>query len=217
MKQFGKFISIEGIEGSGKSTIIPQLANWFNLQGETTLMTREPGGSSLGKDLRSILLNPENANLDKQAELHLFLADRAQHMAEEILPALATGKTVICDRFADSTIAYQGYARGMDVGKLQSLAFTHERKPDLTLLLDLPIDIALKRADSRNRKTGLAKSEGRFDAESINFHMRVKEGFLRQAALFPERIKIIDASGSIDQTLNSCLAIIRKKFHNPDL
>lgn len=213
MKKSGRFITFEGIEGSGKSTIIELVANRLRDLDEFPIVTREPGGSSLGRLLRPILLNT-STSLDSLAELYLFLADRAQHMEEEILPALASCKTILCDRFADSTIAYQAYGRGLDIEKTRKLALTHNREPDLTLLLDLDPETALERARQRNRKNGMEFSEGRFDMESMAFHARVREGFLEQARLFPDRIAIVDASLPIAQVLERCLARIAKKFDN---
>lgn len=214
MKKSGRFISFEGIEGSGKSTILALVADRLRDLGEIPVITREPGGSSLGRLLRPVLLNVATTGLDSLAELHLFLADRAQHMSEEILPVLEAGKTVLCDRFADSTIAYQGFGRGLDPDKMRQLANTHERWPDLTLLLDLPPEIALERAKKRNESLGLCELEGRFDQENLQFHSRVREGYLDQARRFPERIKIVDSSGTLDEALKACLARIAEKFDN---
>lgn len=213
MKRHGRFITFEGIEGSGKSTVIELVANRLRDLGEFPIITREPGGSSLGRILRPILLN-SSTRLDRLAELHLFLADRAQHMEEEILPGLSEGKTILCDRFADSTIAYQAYGRRLDPEKVRQLALTHERKPDLTLLLDIAPEPALERALKRNREMGAEASEGRFDLESMAFHARVREGFLEQARRFPERIAVVDASQPVLQVLESCLAHMAKKFDN---
>ena len=214
MKKKGKFITVEGIEGSGKSTLVKMLADRLLDLGEIPVITREPGGSGLGRMLRPILLDARREGLDRLAELHLFLADRAQHMEEEILPSLAQGKTVICDRFADSTVAYQAYGRQLDPEMVRKICLTHSRLPDLTLLLDTSPETGLARASKRNEKAGTTVSEGRFESEKPDFHARVREGFLEQARHYPDRIKIINASESPEAVLNSCLALIAKKFDN---
>ena len=182
------FLTIEGIEGSGKSTLITLLAREFESRSIPFLLTMEPGGSGLGKDLRRILLS-QSSSLDDNAELFLFLADRAQHAAEIIRPALAGGQWVICDRYADSTVAYQGYGRGMDPAFLRNASDFAAKGmiPDITLLLDLPAEEGLRRARRRNGLMGTAESEGRFEAEEMAFHQRVRSGFLEIARLEPER------------------------------
>lgn len=172
------FISFEGIEGAGKSTAINYLAGFLQENGHDPLCTREPGGCALGRSLRSILLDARTRELSSRAELFLFLADRAQHVAEIIRPALEAGQTVLCDRYTDSTLAYQGHGRGLDTEYLQRLnqAATGGLQPELTLLLDLPVRCGLMRAGERNRLEGLVVSEGRFDAESLDFHERVRQG-----------------------------------------
>jgi dTMP kinase len=145
--------------------------------------------------------------VDARAELFLFLADRAQHVADTIRPALESGQWVICDRYADSTIAYQGYGRGMDVELLQSLndCATGGLWPDITFLLDLPAEVGLGRALARNGREGLTQSEGRFEAEALAFHQRIREGFLARAARWPERFRVLDASlppeGIVEQAM----------------
>ena len=147
--------------------------------------------------IRPLLLDAAQ-KVDARAELFLFLADRAQHVADTIRPALARGEWVICDRYADSTIAYQGYGRGMDVELLQSLndCATGGLWPDITFLLDLPAEVGLSRALARNGREGLTQSEGRFEAEALAFHQRIREGFLARAARWPERFRVLDASQS---------------------
>ncbi len=188
------FITVEGIEGSGKSTLIALLAERLEELGHACLVTREPGGCGLGDDLRRILLESER-RLDDRAELFLFLADRAQHVTEVLRPALSRGEWVICDRYADSTVAYQGFGRGMDAAMLRSASdvAADGLSPDLTFLLDLPAEEGLRRARLRNLTEGTASSEGRFEAEELAFHERVRTGFLKLAEMEPSRFAVLDA------------------------
>lgn len=190
------FVTFEGIEGSGKSTQIGRLAEALAGQGRTVTVTREPGGCELGRTLRAILLSLETRDLASRAELFLYLADRAQHVETRIRPALAAGHVVLCDRFADSTVAYQGYGRGLDLNLLADLnrAAVAGVWPDVTVLLDLAAATGLARARTRNRETGAAVSEGRFEAEALAFHERVRQGYLAMAAAEPRRFVVIDAA-----------------------
>ena len=189
------FLTLEGTEGSGKSTLASALVARLEAAGKRILRTREPGGCALGQDIRALLLD-SSRKVAPLAELYLFLADRAQHIEEVIRPALAEGKWVLCDRFADSTIAYQGGGRGMDSAWLQRLNDDAVKGlwPDLTLLLDLPEAIGLQRADARNEREGLSVKEGRFEAEALAFHQRVRAAFLERAKAYPERFVVLDAT-----------------------
>ena len=200
------FLTVEGVEGAGKSTFIGLLEEALRAQGADVLRTREPGGCALGQQIRPLLL-AASQKMDRRAELFLFLADRAQHVAEVIRPALAHGQWVICDRYADSTIAYQGYGRGMDVEALQQLNdhATDGLWPNITFLLDLPVEVGLERALARNGREGLTQSEGRFEAETLVFHQRIREGFLARAARWPERFCVLDATKSPEQLLQDAL------------
>ena len=204
------FISFEGIEGSGKSTAQRLLAEHLQGLGYDPLLTREPGGCALGRSLRPILLDARTRGLSSRAELYLFLADRAQHVAEVIRPALEAGQTVLCDRYADSTLAYQGYGRGLDPEHLRRIndMATGGFMPDLTLLLDLPVHCGLERAGLRNREEGTVLSEGRFDAESLEFHERVRQGYRSLAAEEPERFAIIDAAQPPEDVVLQCLSAV---------
>ena len=204
------FISFEGIEGSGKSTAQRLLAEHLQGLGYAPLLTREPGGCALGRSLRPILLDARTRGLSSRAELYLFLADRAQHVAEVIRPALEAGQTVLCDRYADSTLAYQGYGRGLDPEHLLRIndMATGGLMPDLTLLLDLPVHCGLERAGLRNREEGTVLSEGRFDAESLEFHERVRQGYRSLAAEEPERFAIIDAAQPPEDVVLQCLSAV---------
>jgi len=194
------FITFEGIEGCGKTTQVNKLKKYFESLGREVLVTLEPGGSRLGQTLRKILLSMDSQDLTREAELFLYLADRAQHVDQVIRPALEQGQVVISDRYADSTVVYQGYGRGLDPQILHSFNEIATRGiwPDLTILLDLPVEIGLKRAVTRNLQTKQT-DEGRFEAESIDFHNRVREGYLTWAALNKNRFIIVDATGSVDE------------------
>ena len=188
------FITLEGPEGGGKTTQAQRLAAWLREQGKEVLAVREPGGTTISDAVRHILLDLSTANMDARAELLLFCASRAQLVSEKIMPHLAHGGIVVCDRFADSTLAYQGYGRGLDLDLLrQLLAFaTHGLKPDLTLLLDVDVDAGLQ------RKAG-DDEWNRLDAEAIDFHRRVRAGYLALASAEPERYRIIRADQSFEQ------------------
>lgn len=210
------FITLEGIEGSGKSTLIEILADYLRDQKLVPLVTREPGGSSLGRKLRQILLDPDSRNLSSKSELCLFMADRAQHVQEVIAPALEQGQIVLCDRYTDSTIAYQGYGRNMDIDELEKLCHFAgcDVVPDLTLLLDLPVRMGLGRVLQRKHEVGPVNREDRFDSETLDFHERVRQAYLELAKKYPERIKIIDAANGKEQVARDCVsALVQNKTY----
>lgn len=206
------FITFEGMEGCGKTTQIQKLALLFFEQAQETVCTREPGGSSLGCELRQILLHPKNTGLNSMSELFLYLADRAQHVSSVIKPALEQGKIVISDRFADSTIVYQGYGRGLNTDMLLRLnnEAVHGLWPDLTFLLDLEPEIGLKRAQKRDIINNKHHVEGRFEMEKLEFHKRVRDGYLAWAAQHPERFVVLDASPAP----NEIFTHVQKALHN---
>jgi len=183
-------------------------------QGLSVRTTREPGGTAFGNELRRLLLDIRSADFSVQAELLLFLADRAQHLQEVILPTLAEGAILLCDRYADSTLAYQGYGRGMSLDQLASLNefATGGLCPDMTLLFDLPVELGLARAGERNREEGTEVSEGRFEAERLEFHQRVRAGYLELAAKHPKRYAVVDASVPTDAVLQQALGLARERF-----
>lgn len=203
------FLTVEGVEGAGKSTFIGLLEDELRKRGVDFLRTREPGGCALGSQIRPLLLDVSQKVSDR-AELFLFLADRAQHVADTIRPAIERGQWVICDRYADSTIAYQGYGRGMDPEQLQMLNdyATGGLWPEITFLLDLPVEEGLGRALARNGREGLTQSEGRFEAEALAFHQRIREGFLARAARWPERFRVLDASQAPETVLAQAMACL---------
>jgi dTMP kinase len=183
------FVTFEGIEGSGKSTHLRLLASTLRAAGHAVVETREPGGTALGARLRDLLLEPSDAPFEPLAELLLYLADRAQHAAQVIRPALARGEIVLCDRFSDSTIAYQGYGRGLDLDTVRTLDAQARTglEPDLTFLLDCPASAGLARARARSGGGG-----DRFEQEALAFHEAVRHGFHELAAAAAERYRIID-------------------------
>ena len=204
------FITVEGIEGSGKSTALTLLSQDMERRGFDVLLTREPGGCGLGRAIRPIVLDARTRSLNMRAELYLFLADRAQHVAEVIRPALEAGQIVLCDRYTDSTLAYQGYGRGLDPEKLRHIndMATGGLTPDLTLLMDLPVTVGLERAGLRNQRQGTILSEGRFDAESVDFHERVRQGYLALAEEEPQRFARINAEQRPEDVLLQCLSAV---------
>jgi dTMP kinase len=195
------FITLEGIEGSGKTTQVDRLADFLTENGIKCVTTRQPGGTVIGENIRSILLNPENDSLAPMTELLLYLADRAQHIHEIIKPALAAGQTVVCDRYFDATVVYQGFARGLHVQLLKDLhqLLFDNLKPDVTLLLDLSPQHGLERAWQQLHIGQRAQRESRFESEAIAFHEKVRAGYLELARLEPQRFHIINAARSPDQ------------------
>ena len=196
----GRFITFEGIEGSGKSTQIARA--WASLEraGREVVRTREPGGTALGRRLRSALLDPEQVTMQPVVELLLYAADRAQHIVEVIRPALDRGAWVLCDRYLDTTLAYQGHARGLGTARVLEL---HSRppldlRPHRTILLDLEPEEGLARARQRNAEGEACETEGRFENEDLEFHRRVRDGYLALADTEPRRLRVVDARGDED-------------------
>lgn len=189
----GRFITLEGGEGSGKSTAIESIQAWLDSRKIPYIMTREPGGTPLAEDIRQLILQSRTEKVSDMTELLLVFAARAQHIAEKIQPALAKGVWVISDRFLDSSYVYQGDARGGDKVMIDQLAswVVAESQPDATLLLDVPVEIGQQRVVQRQQ-------QDRLDKESLVFHEKVRQGFLSRAKLEPNRVKVIDASQSID-------------------
>ena len=186
------FITFEGIEGSGKTTQIQRLKKYLTQKGIPCKVTREPGGSPIGEKIRKILLNPDHREMVPATELLLYEAARTQHVKEVIKPFLEKGRVVLCDRFSDATLAYQGYGRKMDLKWIQRLNHLSSQgvRPDVTFLLDCPSDVGLKRAIQRNR-TLKQEREERFEREEMEFHRRVRKGYLAIARKEPRRVKVI--------------------------
>jgi len=195
------FITLEGIEGCGKTTQINHLSTFFENRGQPCVVTREPGGTAIGKEIRSILLNPSNKDMVPRAELLLYMADRAQHITALVKPRLAENSVVLCDRYFDATVVYQGFARGLDTRFIYELhrIVLEDFKPDLTILLDLSPRIGLARAWKQLDNGTRSGTESRFEEETLSFHEKVRAGYLELARLEPERFRIIDASGDENQ------------------
>ena len=204
------FITLEGPEGSGKSSQLPVLAEWLREQGYNLYTTREPGGTSISDQIRTILHDLENTAMHPRTEILLYLASRSQHVEEVIRPLLEKGTIVLCDRYADSTLAYQGYGHGVDIPTLKKLLdfSTGELYPDLTILLDLDVEIGLER---RKQSGG---EWNRLDAYALAFHKRVREGYLRLAANEPQRWRIVDAAQSFDEVQQALRDVIKKEIKN---
>lgn len=195
------FITFEGIEGSGKTTQVRSVAQFLREKGRDCIVTREPGGTHVGKKIRSILLDPENKGIDPMTEVFLYTADRIQHLKEVVLPALSGGKIVLCDRYFDATVVYQGIARGVGIRTIQTLhrLFLNDFKPDMTILLDLAPDLGLSRAWRQIEKGDRAEHETRFEQEALAFHHRVREGYLELAGMERSRFRIVDASRDVEE------------------
>ena len=206
------FITFEGIDGCGKSTQLRMLASELRLRGQEVVSTREPGGTPLGQHIRQLLLDAEE-QVDPLAELLLYAADRAQHVRSHVRPALDSGHVVLSDRYADATVAYQGAGRGFPaelVSELVVLA-TGGLMPDLTLIFDLPVDESQRRQARRMSKGHKAD---RLDAEDAAFHTRVRDAYLRIAAAEPERVRVIDAAGSVQETQAHVMRIVMPFLEN---
>ncbi|WP_429885448.1 dTMP kinase [Geoalkalibacter halelectricus] len=207
------FITFEGIEGSGKTTQIRRLATHLRERGHAVVQTREPGGCRIADAIRSILLDAANANLVPTAELLLYAAARRQHVEEIIQPALAGGHIVLCDRFTDATLAYQGFGRGLSldlIAELNRLAGA-DLVPDLTLLFELPVATGLGRALGRIEQSD-GPAEDRFEQESLVFHERVRQGYLTLAEQNPHRFRLIAAAGAPDEVFAQAAAAIEDRL-----
>lgn len=198
----GKFITFEGIEACGKTTQIKLLDKYLSQKGYKTVLTREPGGTKIGDLIRSILLDTKNKNMHPKTEWLLYAAGRAQHVEELIKPSLVKGWFVLSDRYIDSTIAYQGAARRLDTETLKQLndIATGGLKPDITIVLDITAEEGLKRAHGRG-------ALDRFEQEELDFHKRVRNGYLELAKLEPARIKVVDGSKNVDEIHKEIVSI----------
>jgi len=202
------FITLEGPEGSGKSSHMTPLAEALRQAGFEVVVTREPGGTPIGDEIRDTLLNLKNTAMHPTTEILLFQASRSQHVYELILPSIRQGKVVLCDRFADSTMAYQGYGHQTDLEELaQIIRFaTGGLQPDLTLLLDVDIEIGLKRRSSDQ------DSWNRLDAKEQAFHQRVRDGYLEMAHAQPDRWVVVDASQALEQVQQALIEIVLERL-----
>lgn len=194
----GRFITIEGGEGAGKSTQIRALADWLRQRGLDVLTTREPGGSPGAEAIRKLLVEGATDRWDAATEALLHFAARRDHLVRTVWPALQRGQWVVCDRFADSTMAYQGYGHGLGREPIERLyaVTVGDFKPDLTVIMDIPVELGLKRALARH---GAQQAETRYENMDIDFHVRLRQGFIDIALREPRRCRIVDASGTVEQ------------------
>ena len=205
----GRFITVEGIEGVGKSTNIDFLSSIIEAKGFSVLRTREPGGTPMAERIRQMLLEHGEEPLPDIAELLLFFASRSLHINNKIRPALAAGQWVVCDRFTDASRAYQGHGRGLDLERINLLAeWVHEDlQPDLTLILDAPAEVAMERTEKRGEAD-------RLDSEEAGFYQRVRDGYLGLAAAEPDRFAVVDASQKLEQVQAAIAAEINQLLSN---
>ena len=201
--QQGVFITLEGVEGAGKSTLMAYAAEYYAEKGREVIQTREPGGTKTGEQIRAILLDSNNETLTDNTELLLMFAARMQHIDEVIKPALSSGQVVICDRFTDATYAYQGAGRGLDTTRIEALESWVQQglKPDITLLFDLDVETGLRRANQRS-------DADRFEQEEISFFERIRNCYLKRAENEPDRFRIIDASQSFEDVKQQIQTIL---------
>lgn len=199
------FITFEGPEGAGKTTVIKKIAERLAQQNIDVLATREPGGIEIAEKIRTIILNPAHTAMDERTEALLYAAARSQHYFEKVRPALDAGKMVICDRFIDSSLAYQGYARGIGVDEVLSInEFAIGKKlPDLTILFDISPEVGLARIHAHGDR-----EVNRLDVESLAFHQKVREGYLQLVTRYPERINVINADQSIERVIEDVWAVL---------
>jgi len=202
----GLFITLEGIDGCGKSTQRELLAQQLSQRGFEVVVTREPGGTPLGEGVRQLLVSDESVHIAPTTELLLYVAARAQHVAELILPSIKSGRIVISDRYTDSTVAFQGYGRGLEPNIIQTLNkfATSGLVPDLTIVFDIDPKLARARLDSRP-VGGLL---GAFDEQHAGFHERMREGYIKIAHEHPERVKLVDAGGAVEETHSRVMALV---------
>ena len=210
VKKTGLFITFEGIEGCGKTTQMNLLADHLKKVGVSVLKTREPGGTKIGEEIREMLLNPDNKKMAKETEMLLYGASRAQHIKELIEPALKSGKIVLCDRYADSTLAYQGFGRNMGISLIRKTCplSLGSIQPELTILLDLDVKAGLSRI--KNRKGG----NDRIEKEKIAFHNKVRKGYLKLAKASRGRIRVVRADRKIEEIQKEIRDILIKKLYS---
>ena len=212
------FITLEGIEGSGKTTQLGNIVSFLEGCGHDCLLTREPGGTRIGRRIRAILLDPASRGMGSLTEMFLYEADRAEHISKIIRPALAAGKTVISDRFCDATVVYQGYARGLDVEFIHGVHRTilNDLAPDVTILLDLPPEVGLGRAWNEINNGRRTADETRFEKETLAFHNKIRAGYLELARGEPERFCIIDAGKNEEQVRTDIVACLQRVLNASD-
>ncbi len=206
----GLFITFEGCDGCGKTTVMKLVCEQLVKQGYDILQTREPGGSTIAEEIRSIILDKKNTLMDSRTEALLYAASRRQHLVEVVLPALKENKIVICDRYLDSSLAYQGYARGIGIDNVMSInSFAIDKTfPQLTIFLDLTPEEGLKRIAKNDQR-----EVNRLDLEKISFHQKVYEGYQILIERYPERIKVVDARKEIKEEVDDCIKLILEKIN----
>jgi len=211
----GRLISFEGLDGAGKTTQMRLLEQWLQARDIAFIRTLEPGGTPLGVEIRPLVLNRPDLAIVSLAESFLFQADRAQHFARLVIPALQEGKLVITDRCYDASIAYQGYARGVGVELVEQLSMlaTQSIQPDLTILLDLDPSQVPYRTDTSSDQNGQREERTRFDEEAEAFHRRVREGFHMLARKYPARIKVVDASRSVEAIHQEIVGLVKEVLY----
>ncbi len=211
------FITLEGIEGSGKTTQIEHIDRFLRSSGVDLTVTREPGGTLIGRKIRTILLDPQSSEMDPSTELLLYTADRAQHIRQVILPAIDAGKVVLCDRYFDATLVYQGYARGLDIPSIRELhrLMCGGLAPDLTLLFDLSPEEGLARAWKQLHNGERTGSESRFEKEAVDFHRKVRQGYLELARSEPGRFQIVDAAQEEEGVREQVFSILTERLLEP--
>jgi len=204
------FITLEGVEGSGKTTARDSIRRFYEDRGVPCILTREPGGTEFGRKLRALLLDPANREIEPLAELLLYVADRVQHVRQVIQPALAQGAVVVSDRFMDATVVYQGMARNLGSDRVAQLhrLVLGEMVPDLTLLFDLPAAVGLQRAWQDLSQGARPQGESRFEQETLDFHEKVRQGYLALARQAPQRFRIIDASAEIAGVVRQVIRVL---------
>lgn len=205
----GRFITVEGGEGAGKSTIIVRLFEELKRRGVDVLLTREPGGIDIAEQIREIILNPKHTQMDKRTEALLYAAARRQHLVEKVLPALEAGKLVLCDRFIDSSLAYQGHARGLGIEEVYAINrfAVEDCMPDCTLFFDVPPQVGLARIDAAK-----GREVNRLDLEGMRFHELVREGYQLAMQRDPHRFLVIDAQQPVDQLYEAALAALLSRL-----
>ncbi|MED4586906.1 dTMP kinase [Brevibacillus choshinensis] len=205
----GRFITVEGGEGAGKSTIIARLYEELKARGIDVLLTREPGGIDIAEQIREIILNPAHTQMDKRTEALLYAAARGQHLAEKVLPALEAGKLVLCDRFIDSSLAYQGHARGLGIDEVYAINkfAVGDCMPELTLFFDVLPEVGLARINAAR-----GREVNRLDLEGMKFHELVREGYQLAMARDPGRFQVIDAGQSMEQVYQAALAALTARL-----
>ncbi len=201
----GKFITFEGPEGSGKTSVIKAVKEYLSNEGYDILTTREPGGIKIAEKIRDIILDKENTEMNAHSEALLFAASRSQHFTEKIVPALKEGKIILCDRFIDSSLAYQGHARGLGIDKVYEINkfAIGDHMPELTIFIDVPPEVGLNRVFSNTRKID------RLDLETIEFHQKVYEGYMILTKKFVDRFVVIDGTNPVETVIEDTIQVIR--------